>query len=230
MFPIRLTYNGVLGDIFEEDKPLKIKLKGGAGSGNFNHSGRPGEVGGSSPFSGNYLPPEQRVWQGKQLPSSNLSKLDTGSIGEKIAMRALQDKLGAEFSSINTIGNNAPIDVAGDHHAIEVKAGLASNGRSAQQWRATIGQPGKEETARLKGMSPNEKRQYNQYKQEQIIAHKEKMLSKMSEIAGTVIKPAVIGVITDGKRADVFMIPGFHLRLSWKEHATEANYLGTYEL
>jgi hypothetical protein len=50
-----------------------------------------------------------------------------------------------KFDTVNVGVNNAPIDVAGDHMAVEVKTGLASNGVKSQHWRATIGQPGKAE-------------------------------------------------------------------------------------
>ena len=212
---------------------LSEKYKGGPGSGDFGHRGRPGQIGGSSDSSSNYLPKDQRVWNGKQSSEKRtLSKLKTGEIGEQVAIRAMSKYLGAEFSSINTIGNNAPIDIAGNHHAIEVKTGLSSNGKSAQQWRATIGQPGKQEAKLLKQMSPSEKEEYNNYKQEQILIRKNNMLQKMSQMAGTTIKPAVVGVILspNGKKADVYFIPDFHLRLGWNKYATEEFYIGTLNL
>ena len=214
-------------------KPIKVHLKGGPGSGDFGHRGRPGQIGGSSDSSSNYLPKDQRVWNGKQSSEKRtLSKLKTGEIGEQVAIRAMSKYLGAEFSSINTIGNNAPIDIAGNHHAIEVKTGLSSNGKSAQQWRATIGQPGKQEAKLLKQMSPSEKEEYNNYKQEQILIRKNNMLQKMSQMAGTTIKPAVVGVILspNGKKADVFFIPDFHLRLGWNKYAVEEYYIGSYDV
>lgn len=174
-----------------------------------------------------------RVWTGEQQPKAEkLTKLKTGEIGEQVAMQALEDKLGAEFKTVNVGVNNAPIDVIGDHTAVEVKAGLASNGKSAQQWRATIGQPGVAERAALKQMTPDEKRAHNKRKQAAILERKKEMVNEFSEKMGTPVKPATVGVILspDGTKADVFMVPGFHLNLQWRSHATDDNYLGTYEV
>ena len=207
-------------------------FKGGRGSGNFGHSGRPGKVGGSGPGGKiKWLPPGQRVWQGKQIKGQKtITKLQTGTIGETLAAQALEDKFGVPFSSLNEGINNAPIDIAGDSRAVEVKTGVATNGITAQHWRATIGQPGKQEAALIAQMTKPEKRAHNIYKSQQILARKNEMLSAMSEIAGVEMKPATIGIILspDGKRGDVFFIPGFHLRITWRDGAIEENYLGTY--
>ena len=57
---------------------LSEKYKGGPGSGDFGHRGRPGQIGGSSDSSSNYLPKDQRVWNGKQSSEKRtLSKLKT---------------------------------------------------------------------------------------------------------------------------------------------------------
>jgi hypothetical protein len=203
-----------------------IELKGGPGSGNFGHAGRPGKVGGST--TGN------RVWAGQTLERAGerLSKLKTGEIGEKLAMKVLEDKFGASFSTLNAGLNNAPIDVAGDHTAVEVKTGLASVGKSAQHWRATIGQPGIAERELLKAMDAQEKRTYNEFKKQQIIQRKESMLDKMRQAAGAEVKPYTVGIILDpdGSKGDVFLIPGFHLYLSWNQYATDDYYVGTYDV
>lgn len=209
--------------------------KGGPGSGHHNHRGIPGVQGGSLPGvgSGNVLPKEQRVWQGKQHASeSKLSKLETGEIGEKLAARALADVIGTDFHSLNVDVNNMPIDLVGDHKAVEVKAGPANNASYAQRWRATIGQPGKAEQALLAQMSFEEKSQYNDAKQARILERKYGLLSKLSEQAnGEEIQALTVGVIVapDGSRGDVFLVPGFHLKLSWSQYATDEYYIGTYQ-
>lgn len=204
-------------------------FKGGPGSGNFGHVGRPGKVGGSG--SSHYLPPEQRVWQGTRHDIvSTLTKLQTGAIGEYLADKALEDMFGVQFSTLNEGVNNAPIDIAGDHHAVEVKCGPASNGVSAQHWRATIATEGKRERQAVARMSAADKRAYNQLKAQAVLDRKNSMLRSMSDIAGHDIQPATIGVILspDGTRGDVFFIPGFHLRIGWNVGATEEYYVGTY--
>lgn len=178
------------------------------------------------------LPPEERVWQGKAHPGkTKMSKLETGARGEAMAMESLEAESGVGYGTLNVGVNNAPIDAGGDHEAIEIKTGVATNSSSAQGWRATIGQPGKEETARLKKMSAPDKKEYNRIKSEKILERKRDMLNKMSKLAGKPVKPYMVGVILspDGKRGDVFKVPGFHLSLRWKEHATSKNYIGTFK-
>jgi len=195
------------------------------------HAGR---ARGSGDITGGPVPPAQRVWQGDAHARSaeRPSKLQTGEIGERLAMHVLAERHGQPFNTLNEGLNNAPIDVAGDHRAVEVKTGLASNGKSAQQWRATIGQPGKVETELLKQMTSGQKKVHNTRKAKAILDRKNKMLKELSEAAGAPVKGQTAGVILspDGKRGDVFLMEGFHLRQSWAAAATEENYVGTYEV
>lgn len=207
---------------------LATRYKGGPGSGFHGHSGRPGKVGGSAAGASG------RVWTGEAHPKapkeSRLSRLKTGEIGEALAMRALEDAYGASFTTLNEGINNAPIDVAGDHRAVEVKAGLASNGPTAQYWRATVGQLGKNERSLVDAMTPDEKKTYYKWKNAQVLKRKNDMLAQMSKEAGAEIKPMTVGVILapDGSRADVYAFPGFHLRMAWKQYATDEYHIGTY--
>lgn len=195
-------------------------------------------VGGSATGSGSHiggklerLEPDKRVWQGSQhTGQTKLSKLQTGALGEKIAMESLEAISRIDYGTLNVGLNNAPVDAAGDHEAIEIKTGIATNTPAAQQFRATIGQPGKEESARLLHMSAEEKRMYNQHKSQQILKRKSAMLGKMSRLAGQKVTPYTVAVILspDGKRGDVFKVPGFHLRLGWNDSIVKDNYIGTY--
>lgn len=220
--------------------PSLIFVKGGEGSGHHGHKGVPGKRGGSAP--GDQAPEaptvdQQRankVWTGEQQPKAEkrLTKLQTGSLGEEMAIHFLEKKLGVDFRTLNDGLNNSPIDVAGNHHAVEVKTGLASNGKTAQHWRATIGQPGKKETELISQMTPKEKREHNTWKREQILKRKYSALAEMEKTIGGTIKPATIGIILapDGSRGDVYYIPGFHQRLTWKSYATDQYYVGTYDV
>ena len=199
------------------------------------HEGRPGKVGGSLPRGqGNpALADNERVWRGKEtLGETTLTKLQTGEIGEKIAIEVLSEKFDSEFSTLNVGINNSPVDVAGDHRAVEVKTGMASNDRSGQRWRATIGQPGKKESALLKVMGTGDKKIWNERKNILILQRKKSMLQKMSRAAGSRINPMTVGLILslDGKKADVFFIEGFHLSLRWSQYATDEYYVGTYNV
>ena len=143
----------------------------------------------------------------------------------------LTEAVGVPFGTVNLGVNNAPFDVAGNGFAVEVKTGMATNGKSAMHWRATIGQPGKAEQELLKQMGAEEKRAHNQWKEQEILKRKHALLDRMTAEAGKEIKPLTIGVIlsADGKRADVYRFEGFHLRLPWNKYATEEYYLGSYE-
>lgn len=173
-----------------------------------------------------------RVWGGEQVDAKpTVSKLRTGAVGEDIAMRALGDMLGAEFQTVNVGLNNAPIDVVGNHTAVEVKTGLASNGKTAQHWRATIGQPGRVEREVIAQMTADEKRVHHARKRKAIMDRKVMMLADISKEAGAPIRGMTVGVILapDGSRGDVFVVSGFHQRLPWKDYATDRYYLGTYK-
>lgn len=207
-----------------------LMLKGGAGSGNFGHSGRPGKVGGSSTLSFSRI--NERVWQGKQSQEqSTLSKLETGDIAEKMVIQALKDHLGVELTTLNVGMNNAPIDLGAPGMAVEVKGGLTSNSSSAQGWRATIGEPGKAEKALIAQMTPEEKKAHNQYKSQKILERKQRLLDELSEMSGEQVKGYTAGVILspDGKRGDVFLYPNFHLNLRWSQYAVDEYHIGSYE-
>src|SRR5208282_2909720 len=100
---------------------------------------------------------EQRVFTRLQVATqTRLSKLETGEIGEKIALQFVKSQLGLpDAQALHAQASiNLPADLIADHELFEIKTGLVSNGSGAQQWRATIGQPGKQETEWLKHASP----------------------------------------------------------------------------
>lgn len=176
----------------------------------------------------------KRVWDGQPVEwaGEKPSKLEVGEAGERLAIRLLSKLNGTSFIALSEGLNNAPIDIGGDRQAVEVKTGLASNGRTAQHWRATIGQPGKEETELIRQMSSEDKKAHHAYKQKQIMARKHAMLAEMSKIAGGKVKPVTIGIIMhpNMKRADVYKFDGFHQRIPWKDAESMGEYLGTHEV
>ncbi|RJR10596.1 hypothetical protein C4588_02900 [Candidatus Parcubacteria bacterium] len=205
---------------------LFIVLKGGAGSGNFGHAGIPGRHGGSAP---------NKVWA-KGMPSPGTGSLvnvqKIGQIGEKLAMKVFAEKYGVPFETLNVGINNAPIDVGGDHLALEVKAGSATNSERTQMWRAKVAPFSKKEQALYDKMSPEEKTAYNAYKKQAVLDRKQRLLDELSRELGEPIKPMTVGVIlsADGKRADMYAIPGFHISLSWKKYASDEYFMGTYDV
>jgi len=215
-----------------------IIVQGGKGSGNWKHKGVKGQLGGSAPSEDgeaddNTTEEKDRVWKGEQAKGKNkLSKLEAGQKGEELVQRVFADELGVEFTTLNDGKNNSPIDLGGDHIAIEVKTGMATNGITAQHWRATIGQPGVSERNALKKMSSEKKRAWNIRKADLVMQRKQALLHTLSVKAKKNVKPLTVGVIMspNGKKADMFLIPDFHLRLRWDEYATDEYYIGTYNV
>lgn len=207
------------------------RLKGGSGSGNFGHSGIPGQRGGSAPRK-SFLSSE-RFWAGQvDEAESKLDKLQTGELGEQLAIKAIEDKLGIKLTTLNVGMNNSPIDLGSPEMAVEVKAGLSSNGKGNQRWRANLGEFGKTEKDLVSQMNPETKREYFSRKSQAILERKNKLLNELSEMSGQEVKGFTAGVILspDGSRGDVFLIPGFHLSLNWGKHATDENHIGSYEV
>ena len=172
-----------------------------------------------------------KVWTGKQASKSKLSKLDTGVIGEKLAKKALSRRFGKGFEALNIEKANAATDVGNGAMVIEIKTGLASNNKSAQHWRSTIGEPGKGERGLLKGMSDGAKDDHNRRKDKKILDRKRNLLRRLSS-SNRRTKGYTVGIILSpgGSRGDVFLIPGFHLRLGWNKYATDEYYIGTYKV
>ena len=241
----------LLDAMVAESMILDALVKGGPGSGFHRHKGRLGHRGGSMDdgienddddetdddreTDDEDKPthkPAKRVWTGQQHEGpATLSKLETGALGEAAVMDVMSQIYGVPFGPVNVGMNNAPFDVMGGNQAIEVKAGLATNGKTAQQWRATIGQPGKSETALLAMMDKDAKRTHNEWKMKAILDRKHAMLKKLSEKTGQKMQPKTVALIMagDGSAADMFSFDGFHLRLPWNKHAIDDHFLGTYD-
>lgn len=172
-----------------------------------------------------------RVWTGKQSPKSKLSKLNTGMIGEKLAQKAMSRHFGKGFETLNIEQADAAADLGNKTIVIEVKTGLSSNSKSAQHWRSTIGEPGEDEKRLLSGMSDGVKNNHNRRKDKKILERKRNLLRKLSSRGNRRVKGYTVGIILSpgGSRGDVFLIPGFHLRLGWNKYATDKYYIGTYK-
>jgi hypothetical protein len=173
-----------------------------------------------------------RAWHGEQVETkTKLSKLESGALGEQIAIAYLQSKGMKDARTLNVQRNNFPVDLVHDHGVIEVKTGLVSNGKSAQQWRATIGQPGKKEAAWLKTASKEQKAAWNRKKQQAILARKQKAVDEVSKQLGKRVKASTMGIIInpDTKRADIYVFKGFHLRVAWNSPQAKKAYVGSVQ-
>ncbi len=179
----------------------------------------------------------ERVWTGEQQQGptarGKMARLELGERGEMLAERVLEELSGADFQNLNSAaGEHSPLDLVGDNRAVEVKAGKASNSKSAQQWRITAGEPGMRERLRMLSMRPGQLRAYNRRKSEYLVKRKQQLADQLSKALGRKLQPVTVGIVfsPDNRRADVFLVPGFHARLGWTSYAKEPYYAGTYDL
>jgi hypothetical protein len=174
-----------------------------------------------------------KAWNGNIVPvRTPLSKQDVGKLGEAIAIGYLKTVQGlSDARHLNSKLNNFPVDLIQDHGAIEVKTGLVSNGKSAQQWRATIGQPGKAETAWLKTASAEDKAKWNHAKSLQILDRKNAALAQLSKELGKKVKASTLCMIVnpDKKTVDIYQFKGFHLRIGWTSPEAKKGFVGSFK-
>jgi hypothetical protein len=170
---------------------------------------------------------DQRAIHGS---SADLSKLETGALGEELAVRYLKGLGFKDARTLNVHRNNFPVDLVEDHRVYEVKAGLAGVSRSAQQWRATIGQPGKKERAWLDRASAAAKLRWNDRKRQLIITRKQRAVTEVSKKLGHRVNGATLALIIDHKRkiVDVHVFDGFHLRVGWTSAQATRGYRGSF--
>lgn len=202
-------------------------VQSGPHGGEFTTGGGGGGNGG-----GGLKSTKERAFNGETVETkTKLSKLETGAIGEKVVISYLKSQGFKDARSTNVKVNNFAVDLVHDHEAFEVKAGLVSNGKSAQQWRATIGQPGKAESAWLKKASPEAKRAWNEKKGQDILSRKTAALNTLSKQLGRKVKGSTFTVILnpDKKTADLYKFSGFHLRIAWNSAQAKAGYIGSYK-
>ena len=172
-----------------------------------------------------------RAWRGAAVAlSTRLSRLETGALGERVAAAYVRRQGYRDVRSLNMRGNNFPVDLMQDHEVIEVKTGLASNGPSAQHWRATIGQPGVKEQVWLAEATPAQKAAWNARKGALILQRKQRAVADFARQSGHPVRARTLGVILnpDARTADVYEFAGFHLRLGWHGASAEAGYRGTF--
>jgi len=70
---------------------------------------------------------------------------------------------------------------------------------------------------------------YYKEKMKYLVSRKKEMVAQLSKALGRTIKPYTMGlVMAPSGRADVFLIPGFHTVLKWKQYAVDKYYIGTF--
>jgi hypothetical protein len=172
-----------------------------------------------------------RVFSGESVATKKtLTKQETGRIGEAVILAYLRDVRGrADARQMNTSATNFPVDVIEDHAPTEVKAGLVSNGRKAQQWRLTFSKESAKEKALYETMTPEERSAWNADKRRRIRERKEKVIAQLEKETGQKITPRTMTVIInpDTQIADIFEFDGLHDRIDWRSEKAAAGYRGT---
>lgn len=177
------------------------------------------------------VPVKQRVFSGKPIQTrTTLSKQETGRIGEAIILAYLRDIEGrADARPMNIKSTNFPVDIIEDSAPTEVKAGLVSNSPKAQQWRLTFSKESKQEKELYDKMTPEQRREYNEGKQQRIHERKQQIIKQLEKKTGRKIKPRTICAIInpDTKAADIYSFQGFHDRVGYNSAMAKKAYVAT---
>lgn len=169
-------------------------------------------------------------YKGQQVQhKTRISKYDTGKLGEHIAV-AFMNKIGHQVTRMNVQHGNFPLDMITGKHAMEVKAGLVSNGLSAHKWNLKEGEPSERDKAWLKTASKAQVAKYHAVKKEEIIPRKMTAIKNVNKELGRNIKPYTVASIIhpDTQTADVYMFKGYHHEIRWRHSDTAKAYQGTY--
>jgi hypothetical protein len=200
----------------------------GPGGGEFTGNGGGGATAGK--HVSKLTKTDKPAFSGKPVETGKISKQEAGAIGEEIVIAHLKAQGFDDARHLNIDRNNFPIDLVQDHESIEVKTGQVSNGAGAQQWRLTIGEPGKEEKAWLAKASAEDKAAWNANKQQAITERKKKCLADLSKKLGKPVKAKTMTVLLDPARkvADIYMFEGWHDRIGWNSEAAKKAFVGSF--
>lgn len=214
-----------------------VKQGGGGGGGSSGESidqgsessAHPGAAYGSSV---RVRASKQRAFDGATpLKLKNpLTKQETGRVGEAIVVAWLKEQGFHDARPMNTAATNFPVDLIEDHRPTEVKAGLVSNGRKAQQWRLTFSKESKKEKELYEKMTPVEREAWNAEKQKRIHERKQRVISELQKRnPGKKINPRTITLVinSDTQTADVYVFDGFHDRIDWQSSLSRKSYRGS---
>lgn len=176
----------------------------------------------------------ERAWTGKQDPNATrMGKQEAGALGEEIALAYIRSLGGGreDARALNMERSNFPVDLVGDHEVYEIKTGQVSNSPDAQKWRATIGQPGKAETAWLKTASAEAKSAWNARKQAAIMERKAAAVAELSKKLGHPLTGKTVTVLLhpDKGIADIHVINGFHRLIGYNSEASKNGYVGSFQ-
>lgn len=214
---------------YSEDQPRDESGRwssGGAGGGTRDPFSSPG----AGARVGSLRVIAERAFTGESVTlREKPSKPEQGRIGERLAVEWFRGRGLSDVSAMNLRSSNFPVDLIHDHEVVEVKAGLVSNTRGAQKWRATIGEPGEKEKAWLTKASPAAKARWNKEKQRAILRRKTAIVRQVSRQQGVAMKARTVALLlnTDARTADVYAFPGFHKAIRWNSPQARAGYVAT---
>lgn len=176
-------------------------------------------------------PTKRRAFSGRPVPVKHpLTKQETGRVGEAVSIAYLKMLGKKDARPMNSKKTNFPVDALEDHRPTEIKAGLVSNGSSAQQWRLTFSQESAKEKELYASMTPEERSAWNVEKQKRIRQRKQAVIKQLEkEFPGQKIKPRTLTVIVnpDTRTADVYEFDGFHDRIGWNSPEAKKAYRGS---
>jgi hypothetical protein len=172
------------------------------------------------------------VWGHGRLPEApgGISKLETGNLGENIAIDFLKDHGFSDAKLLHlTAAVNLPVDAVAGDHLFEIKCGLASS--KSPRWKVTLGTLSKEGQAWIKTAGDEEKAKFNVERVDAALARKELALTHFSSLLGRQLTGKTIGIIVDPatKTCDVHIFDGFHRQIGWSGDKAKAGYVGTYK-
>ncbi len=176
-------------------------------------------------------PIEHKIFVGPPVElKAKLTKKEVGEFGEALAIRYLNFMGFDGVTSLNYKRNNFPLDLFNGYEVIEVKTGLVSNTKSAQQWRNTFGSPGKREAAWLETISSEEKWDWNKTKEQKILERKLAAVSDFSKKTGQEIQGSTLAMILNPDLAavDIYKFEGFHSRIGWNSDVAKTGYVGSF--
>lgn len=173
-----------------------------------------------------------RAWQAEPVPiAAQLTKPQTGDLGEAIAVAFLKQLGFRDAGTLNYNRNNFALDLVHDHELFEVKTGLVSNSRKAQQWRVTLGEPGVKEKAWLKTASAAEKAAHNLKKAKAALTRKTQAMREVQRALGRPVKVGTLCLIVnpDTRTADLYRFRGFHGAIQWGSDFAKKGYVGSVQ-
>lgn len=173
-------------------------------------------------------PSKERAFNGKDPVEVQiqLTKQETGRVGEAVGLAYLKHIGLKDARPMNVGTTNFAVDLIEDHRPTEVKAGLVSNTRGAQQWRLTFSKESKKEIELYDKMNERQRAAWNEKKQQRIHERKKAVIAAIEKESGQKIKPRTLTVAInpDTKIADIYIFDGFHDRIDWQSDQAKAGY------